>query len=129
MSESIHAELCHDHFERIVKGDTCHTCPSRIENEAAVRSLAAMRGKSSDDKMLALVNEIYSIRRTQKEALTRLQRLYDRIEGNGRPGHDHRLTVIETRMMAAEKNKASFIAVITAIASGVLSILGIILKQ
>jgi|DEB0MinimDraft_3_1074331.scaffolds.fasta_scaffold197227_1 hypothetical protein len=128
MSENIYVELCHDHFERLVKGETCHTCPSRVENEAAVRALSAMKGKSHDDKMLAVVNEIHSIRRTQKDALVRLQRICDRVDGNGRPGHDHRLTVIETRMQAAEKNKASFIAIVTAMASAVLTIISMILK-
>lgn len=127
-ADKLRVTLCNDHFERIVKGTTCSTCPSRLENEAAVRTLAALNERTDEEKLSAIIHELHSIRRAQQSEMQKLDRLDAKVSGNGRPGLHERLTIIETRLMVAEKGRGVWIAVVTAFLSSVLAVISIITK-
>lgn len=128
MEKKINVDLCEDHFERLVDGSVCATCPSNVENEAAVRALASINSRSDDDKLRAIISELHSIRRVQKGGIDKLTKLEHKVIGNGRPGLSERITIIETRLAVAEKSKGVWIAIGTAVLSALLGIIGLIIK-
>lgn len=135
MEDKIRVDLCHDHFARIAREDVCATCPSRLENEAAVKALGALNDRTDDDKLRAILSEIASLRRAQSlgfEKLDDIEKSIDkintRIYGNGGSGINERLTIIETQIDVTSKNKGPMIAIATAALSAVIAIIGIILK-
>lgn len=129
MSESSGAKipcvLCHDHFERLVVGDVCATCPSRLENADVVKAASKVYGSDKDQASRAVVTELQSIRRAQAEFHKLLDKTQAAIFGNGKPGLEKRLTIIETKLATSRGNLGTMIAVVGVIISCVLSIVGL----
>jgi len=67
--------ICHDHFMRVARKDTCDRCPSRMENEAAVRMIAQQYAEDTEAGREALITEIQSIRRLQGEAVRAIENI------------------------------------------------------
>lgn len=136
MKEKIRVDLCHDHFQRLVTGDTCELCPSQLENESAVRAVAALHGATDSEKFAGTVNEIHSIRRTLSEIYRDLQAARDAIieldrkvsGNNGTKGLQTRMTIMETRQDVAQKNTGTIVAIGTAIVSAGISIAALLIK-
>lgn len=129
--EELKVRLCGDHFARLVNGNACNTCPSKLENEAAVKALAALNGRSDDDKLTAIANELLSIRRAQQEMYlkvetvgTRVEKIDGKLNGNGAPGIAQRLLVMETKAEQSTKNVGTYVAIATAITSAMISVFG-----
>ena len=128
MDEKIKVDLCGNHFQRLVEDDTCVSCPSRIENEGAVRALAALHESSEDDKLRAIISELQSIRKTQSAFMKKLQSLDHKVTGNGRPGLADRLLIMETKLNTNEKGRGVVIAIITSGISTLVAVAGLLLK-
>lgn len=94
----IKVELCEDHFERVLVGDVCISCPSRAENEAIIRAVAAAARENPRAGMEAIFLELSSIRKNQYEIGERLSKIDETIKGNGKPGILNRITAIETKI-------------------------------
>lgn len=98
MSErrKIKVDLCHDHFERLVDGNTCATCPSRHKNESVVRAMSAVLEADGDKVLSAVVNELKTIRAALAENQKLVRTLTDKMQGNGKPGIETRLALLES---------------------------------
>lgn len=59
--------ICRDHFRKLAKGESCITCPSKLENEELVNAMAELYKSDSDGTIKAIFIEIQSIRRFTKE--------------------------------------------------------------
>lgn len=120
--EKIQTELCNDHFERLCTSSVCVTCPSKIENEAAVRALAALHDKSESDKLTAIVVELRSLRRSNGHIFKELEKIDHKVNGNGKDGLDQRMTVLETKIAISSQNKAHYVAVGIALLSAAVTL-------
>lgn len=135
--DKIRAELCRDHFERLVHQDVCATCPSRLENEAVVVAMSKVIAADSEQAVdRAIVTELRSIRRTINENDKRCDERFEKIDerlnsvdkrltGNGAQGIDHRLTVLETRQDESGKNKTATVAMIGMIVSTIIGLIAL----
>ena len=128
MSDKLKVEICSDHFQRLVDGKTCATCPSRIENEDKCRALAALLEKDSETQLGTVVTEISAIRHSQKQLSEKIQKIDGKVNGNGTQGLAARLLVLETRLDVAQKNTGTYVAIATAAVGALLSIIGILMK-
>ena len=134
-TDKLKVYLCRDHFARLVDGNTCETCPSKIENKFAVEALAKARETEESGIEKALVSEIHSIRRVLESydkrfgTLERGQKHIDTaIRGaDGNNGLNSRVSVIESRLRGSSRNVAVILGVINLVAVTLLGIAGMIL--
>lgn len=127
-AEKIRIDLCHDHFQRLIHGNVCEHCPSKIENEILCRNMAAEMKAESDAGSRAVVMELASIRRSQAELSNVLDRLETRVHGNGTDGILHRLLIVETKLNQSAKALSVNIAIAGVLISTILSALGLVLN-
>lgn len=113
----IKAYLCGDHFERLVNDKagispgTCETCPSRKENELAVKALSEVYQAEPHKMNQAVVTELKSIRRAMEMVNADLDGVRGVIHGNGRKGLVARLLILETRDETAGATSAKWFAI------------------
>ena len=130
--KKIKAELCGDHFERLVASDVCATCPSRFENEQVVVAMSkVLEAEDTEAVDRAVVTELRSIRRliTDLEGRIddRLSSLETRVIGsNGESGIATRLTVLETQQDTNSKNTTANVALIGTVVATVLGIISLL---
>lgn len=125
MKENIPIEICHDHFERLIKNDVCKSCPSRAENENIIRNISISKSISEDEKFRAIFSELSSIRTSIQDYNKTVESLEHKVDGNGKAGLCERIVVIETRLAMAEKNTGVWVAVLTAIIGAAISLIGL----
>lgn len=125
-SRKIRVDLCHDHFERLIEDNPCHTCPSQAENREAVIAISNALGSDTDRANQAIVTELRSIRTAQSDMSKRLTSLEHVIRGNGEPGIATRVRVIEELRESQSKNTGTWIAIIGTILALVMSVVGMI---
>ena len=127
--EKLKVDLCHDHFQRVVEKRVCHTCPSAIENEAAVMALAKLNDAHDDDKLRAIISETQSIRRAQSQLFKQIEKIDHTLHGNGKAGMQDRLTIMETRLDVTEKNKTHYVAIGTAIIAAIIALIPVVFSK
>ena len=125
-SRKIRSDLCPDHFERLIEGNPCHTCPSQIENREAVIAISNALGSDVDRANQAIVTELRSIRTAQADMSGRITSMEHLIRGNGSPGLATRVRVIEELRTNEGKNTSMWIAVVGTIVAIVMSLVGLI---
>ena len=125
-NEKIRVDLCPDHFERLIEGNPCATCPSRAENKDAVVAIATALGSDIDRANQAIVTELRSMRTAQADTCKRLESLEHVIRGNGEPGLATRVRVIEELRESQGKNTGTWMAIVSAVIALVLGIVGLI---
>lgn len=104
-ADKIKVFLCSDHFQRLCDGNTCETCPSRIENRDAVMAIAKLRSTEPERLDMGTIMEIRSVRRVVTDLSVKMDRIDEDLRGNGKPGMSTRLTLLET--LVKELRKAS----------------------
>ncbi len=114
--EKIKVRLCKDHFQRVLDGSVCNTCPSKAENEAVVLALSKMESGGEDQVRETVIRELSSMRRALTKVGTDVEGLAHALHGS--PEHagimtkiavnqkalsslDKRTSTLETRMWAA----------------------------
>ena len=75
-----------------------------------------------------ILQELRTIRKAQDHIYTRISHLDGKIVGNGKPGLQDRLTVLETKHDVREKSKGVFVAIGTAAMSSLIAIYSLITK-
>lgn len=132
-SRKIRADLCHDHFERLIEDNPCATCPSQAENREAVIAISNALGSDTNRANQAIVTELRSIRTAQaaqaeldRGMSKRIESLEHLIRGNGEPGLATRVRVIEELRESQSKNTGTWIAIIGTILALVMSVVGMI---
>ena len=126
--DKIRVDLCPDHFERLVSGDVCKTCPSRLENEAVVKAMSsALESTDGAAGNRAIATELSSIRRVLSELTNECRSLKKLVVGNGeKTGVINRLTVLETKIEEGNKSRGTLIAIVVAAVSTVISLFGVL---
>lgn len=101
-TEKIKVYLCHDHFERLVKGTdfVCDTCPSKAEHRDAVMTMAALADATDRELLTAIQTEIKTLRRGQQYILDDVSKLKTSIngDGNGETGLRSKVMIISDRL-------------------------------
>ncbi len=122
------AFLCHDHFERLCEGDVCATCPSRVENKDAVIALSKVYDDNPEQFNAAVISELKSIRRVQQNSNTRLEKIEESVNGNGKPGLVARMLIIETSLNQSGKSVERLLVIIGLIVTFLLGIGAIVVS-
>jgi hypothetical protein len=119
----IKCELCPDHFERVVAGDQCNSCPSLVENEAVVRYMANQHPEEDTPLTRATLAELRSIRTLMSQFDERVVRMEHDLHGNGKEGLITRFAVQENIVAAhatsISENKAGPRNLLSAIAAAI----------
>ena len=76
----------------------------------------------------AILQELKTIRKAQDHIYTRLSQIDGRIVGNGKPGLQDRIVIMETKHAEREKSKGTLIAIGTAAMSSLIAIYALITK-
>ena len=123
------AYLCRDHFERLVQQDTCATCPSQVENSAAVKALAKVYDDNPHRVNEAIIVELKSIRKTQERLFTEhaeIKKLL-RGDGNGVKGLQSRVLLLEAASTTSKQATAFWLGLIGVIVSAVAGFGGLLI--
>ena len=138
--------LCKDHFRRLLEGTVCETCPSKLENEDMVKSLAE-KYKGSEKSVGALIMEVQSIRRTCETLSKTCEKLMNQcqqngeaiesvehtVNGNGSPGLKQDMAIVKTEIDHIKggegknaqriSNVIALIGVVTAVIIGMIALI------
>lgn len=98
--QKIKCSLCNDHFERLVRGNVCESCPSIPEHEAVIRFMSEQLNQAATDDtgmIRAIWTEVRSIRTLCTDFHTRIEECEHTIHGNGNPGLKTQMAVLESQ--------------------------------
>lgn len=127
-TDKIKVMLCRNHFERLVSGDVCDKCPSRLENKEAIMAFAKQY-QNAPELDAAIMIDMRSIRSEQHELATNVESISHAINGNSGKGIKERLVVLETRFGVSSSSLATGLIVVGLIFSILLGAAGLVIEM
>ena len=127
-TEKIKCHLCHDHFDRLVQGNVCESCPSIPEHEAVIRFMNDQLTETAADDhgmIRAIWTEVRSIRTLCTNFDSRLQECEHTIHGNGAPGLKTKMAVLESQSTENKHRPMMIFSIATGLAAVLIAFLAL----